>query len=58
MKSYLLALPRRTGRAEDAIASGDVYWVSDHAPRWGDTEPYGLEKVKLFSFEAPAPRRP
>jgi hypothetical protein len=55
MKSYLLALPRRTGRAEDALVSADVYWVSDHAPRASEHEPYGLAQVKLFSFEAPAP---
>jgi hypothetical protein len=54
MKAYLLALPRRTGHAEDALVSGDVYWVSDHAPRWGEREPYGLESEKLFSFEDPA----
>jgi len=56
MKGYLLALPQRTGRAEDTLASGDVYWLSDHAPRWGEQEPYGLEKVKLFSFEGAAGR--
>ncbi len=54
MKAYLLALPRRTEHAEDALVSGDVYWVSDQAPRWGDQEPYGLGDKKLFSFEAPA----
>ncbi len=54
MKAYLLALPRRTGHAEDALLSGDVYWVSDQAPRWGEREPYGLERERLFSFEDPA----
>jgi hypothetical protein len=54
MKAYLLALPRRTGHAEDALVSGDVYSVWAQAPRWGEQEPYGLEKEKLFSFEDPA----
>ncbi len=58
MKDYLLALPKRTGRAEDALVSGEVFWVSDQNPRWGSTESYGLEKMKLFSFEATGPLVP
>ncbi len=50
MKDYMLALPQRTGHPEDAIVSGDVYWVSARAPKWGSTEMYGLDKTKLFSF--------
>jgi hypothetical protein len=52
MRDYLLALPRRTGHPEDALVSADVFWVSDFNPRWGDTGSYGLEKTKLFSFDA------
>ena len=52
MKDYLLALPRRTGRPEDAIVSGEVFWVSDQNPRWGETESYGLQKMTLFTFDA------
>jgi hypothetical protein len=51
MKDYLLALPRRTGHPEDAIVSGEVFWVSDQNPRWGETESYGLEKMTLFTFD-------
>jgi hypothetical protein len=58
MKDYMLALPQRTGRPEDALVSGDVYWVTDHNPRWGSTESYGLEKNKLFSFGLDAPPPP
>ena len=52
MKEYMLALPQRTGRPEDTLVSGDVYWISDHNPRWGATESYGFEKFKLFTFDA------
>jgi hypothetical protein len=52
MRDYLLALPRRTGHPEDAIVSGEVFWVSDQNPRWGETESYGLRKATLFTFDA------
>jgi hypothetical protein len=54
MKDYMYRLPDRTGRPEDAIVSGDVYWVKNNCPRWGDTKKWGLDKTKLFSFENPA----
>jgi hypothetical protein len=54
MKAYLLKLPQRTGRAEDTLVSGDVYWVTDQNPVWNSIESYKLEKNKLFSFENPA----
>ena len=47
-------LPQRTGRPEDAIVSGDVYWVKEMNPPWNETQPYGYEKDKLFSFQNPA----
>jgi hypothetical protein len=55
MRDYLLRLPERTGRPEDALVSGDVYWVKDQCPRWGERRPYGYQRTKLFSFEAPRP---
>ena len=58
MRDYMFALPQRTGRPEDALVSGDVYWVTDHNPRWGSTESYGLEKSNLFSFGPAAPPPP
>jgi vitamin K-dependent gamma-carboxylase-like protein len=58
MKDYLLKLPQRTGHPEDALVSGEVYWVTDMNPVWGSTESYKLEKNKLFSFENPAARSP
>ena len=58
MKDYLLALSQRTGHPGDALVSGEVFWVSDLSPRWGSTESYGLEKTKLFSFEATGPLVP
>jgi hypothetical protein len=51
MRDYLLRLPERTGRPNDAIVSGDVYWVRDNNPRWGETASWGYERSKLFSFE-------
>lgn len=53
MKEYMYRLPERTGRAEDAIVSGEVYWIQDFNPKWRETTSYKFEKVKLFSFENP-----
>ena len=54
MKDYMYRLPQRTGHKEDAIVSGDVYWVKDNNPRWNETASYAYERSKLFSFENPA----
>ena len=54
MKEYMYRLPQRTGNPNDAIVSGDVYWVSDQNPRWNEKQSYQLEKNKLFSFDNPA----
>lgn len=51
MKEFMYRLPERTGNPNDAIVSGDVYWIQDMNPRWGEKVPYKYEKVKLFSFE-------
>jgi hypothetical protein len=56
MKEYIYRYPERTGRPEDTIVSGDVYWISDLNPPFGKTESYKLERNKLFSFENPATR--
>jgi Vitamin K-dependent gamma-carboxylase len=56
MKEYMFRLPERTGRPEDAIVSGDVYWIHDMNPPFGKTESYKFEKQKLFSFENPSAR--
>ena len=56
MRDYMYRYSDRTGRREDAIVSGDVYWVHDMNPRWNDIKSYNLEKQKLFSFERPAPQ--
>jgi hypothetical protein len=53
MKEYLYRLPERTGRPEDAIVSGDVYWVHDVNPRWRRTESTKYEREKVFSFVNP-----
>ncbi len=54
MKDYMYRLPKRTGNPNDAIVSGDVYWVTDQNPKWGETQSYKEERNKLFSFENPA----
>jgi hypothetical protein len=51
MKAYMLRLPERTGNPNDAIVSGDVYWVQDMNPKWNTTESYDYQRKKLFSFE-------
>ncbi len=53
MKDYIFRYHERTGRPEDAIVSGEVYWVHDMNPRWNDTKSYALEKQKLFDFAKP-----
>ncbi|WP_437914567.1 HTTM domain-containing protein [Sorangium sp. So ce302] len=53
MKEYIYRYPERTGRPEDAIVSGEVYWVKDWNPKWGSTESYGEEREKLFIFQNP-----
>jgi hypothetical protein len=52
MKDYLRALPQRTGRPEDALVSGEVFWICDRNPPWGSTQSYDLEKFRVFSFDA------
>jgi hypothetical protein len=64
MKEYMYRLPERTGNPDDAIVSGDVYWVQDMNPKWNEKKSWKYEKQKLFSFEnrklvpAGAPRAP
>jgi hypothetical protein len=58
---YLLRYPERTGRPEDALVSGDVYWVEARIPRWRHTKHTNYKKRLVFSFEAdaaPAPSAP
>ena len=53
MRQYLLRYHERTGRPEDQIVSGDVYWLEDMNPKWGDParKSWGSKKTKLFSFD-------
>lgn len=53
MKEYMYRYPERTGRPEDTIVSGDVYWVKDWNPKWGTTQSYGEQRERLFSFYNP-----
>ena len=58
MRDYMLEYKDRTGHPNDAIEKGDVYWVQDLNPKWGETKSWKYEKIKLFSFEAPKPPTP
>lgn len=58
MRDYMLRLPERTGRPEDAIVSGEVFWVQDMNPKWNDIHSFKPEKVKLFAFENPSMKPP
>jgi hypothetical protein len=57
MQEYILRYPERTGRPQDTIVSGEIYWVHDMNPRWNQTQSWDLGKDKLLSFTNPrAPR--
>ena len=53
MREYLLRYHERTGRPEDQIVSGDVYWLEDMNPRWRDPsrKTWNFKQTKLFSFD-------
>jgi hypothetical protein len=51
MKDYMLRYPERTGHAEDALVSGDVYWVKKSSPRWPEHKLRPAERSLLFSFK-------
>lgn len=53
MKEYMYRYPERTGRPEDTIVSGEVYWIKDWNPKFGTTESYGEQRERLFSFRNP-----
>lgn len=52
-REFLVRYHERTGRPEDEIVSGDVWWLEDMCPRWGDPEhkTWGSKQNKLFSFD-------
>ncbi|MBL9024448.1 MAG: HTTM domain-containing protein [Myxococcales bacterium] len=50
MIDYMRRLPERTGNPNDALVSGEVYWVRDMNPRFGSTESYAQANELLFVF--------
>jgi hypothetical protein len=52
MREYMLRLPERTGNPNDALVSGDVFWIQDMNPQWGSTKSWKFEQNKLFSFDS------
>ncbi len=55
MLDYMRRLPERTGNPNDALVSGEVYWVSDHNPKPRTHESWGYQKTLLFTFGASGP---
>jgi hypothetical protein len=51
MIAYMRRLPERSGRPEDALVSGQVYWVKDMNPKWRTHESWNEQRVLLFSFD-------
>ena len=47
---YLRLLPERTKNPNDALVSGEVYWVRDMNPRWNTRKSYGQVNELLFTF--------
>jgi len=52
MADYLRRLPERTGDPKDALVSGEVYWVHDFNPRFGQKKSYGQTRTLLCTFTA------
>lgn len=50
MVDYMRRLPERTGNPNDAIVSGEVYWIKDMNPKWGTRKSYDQRKELLFTF--------
>lgn len=48
--AYMRRLPERTGNANDALVSGEVYWVHDSNPRWGSRASFGESRNLIFVF--------
>jgi hypothetical protein len=52
MVEYMRRLPERTKNPNDALVSGEVYWVKDMNPKWGTRESYAEQRDLLFTFGA------
>ncbi len=50
MVDYMRRLPERTGDPSDRIVSGEVYWVSDMNPKWGQRNSWNEKRELLFTF--------
>ena len=54
-EEWLLAYPKRTGRAEDCLLSYEVYLVTDRSPALGALPwPTPLERIRFMSYRAPS----
>jgi hypothetical protein len=53
LREYILRYSERTGRPEDEIVSGEVWWIEEQNPRFGDPKHkgYAFRKAKLFTFD-------
>jgi len=57
MIDYMSRLPERTGNPDDALVSGEVFWVHDMNPKWRTHESWNQENISLFSFDADGKRK-
>ncbi len=57
-RDWIVAYPKRTGRAEDEIAGFDAYWVRDQCPPPGQRVPYKNELVAIATYRKPGYRPP
>lgn len=59
MLDYMRRLPERTGNPNDALVSGEVYWITDRNPRPRTKNPWAVGKMEstnqhqqlLFTFD-------
>ncbi len=58
MQDYLLRYPERTGRPEDALVSGDVYWIHAMHPLWNAKALWNPQRDKILSFSNPRYPKP
>ncbi|HVY45925.1 MAG TPA: HTTM domain-containing protein, partial [Minicystis sp.] len=58
LHDWILAYPKRTGRAEDEIVAFDAYWVRDECPAPRESRPTKLEHIAIATWRKPGYRPP
>jgi hypothetical protein len=57
MVEYMRRLPERTGNPDDALVSGEVFWVHDMNPKWRTRRSWNQENISLFTFDEAGKRK-